>query len=264
MLKIPKIALVLALVLMSRAWAQSPEQPIVPSPNQIPADQQEKRTTGTETKTEFPSELTINVRGALDINTEKKNTDRDGETENWGKRLWNYLLDVKATDLLLALFTGIVALYTGLLWRNSKRTERAYVSGGGYFPSEDLSTGWKSEQFMLTINNYGKTPAYATHVEIGYWSLDYGPLPEDPPRGRRFDLGATVPPGKEGLPTDVRLHRSDIRGNVIYGRFFYEDIFARRFWGRKIRVRSCGFILQITPDRVVLPIDAPRAYTDWD
>jgi hypothetical protein len=160
---------------------------------------------------------------------------------------------VTVAALLQALF---LAWTIGVLRRNTKLTERAYVSGGGWFPGKSPA---KSSEFQLTINNYGKTPAYVTHVEIGYWSSTDGPLPNAPPAGRRYDLGATVPPGKEGLETDIKLDRAnDVAGDIIFGRFFYEDIFAkrlgRRFWQRKAQIRSSGFVLRITQDRVVLPL----------
>ena len=63
---------------------------------------------------------------------------------------------------------------------------------------------------------------------------------------------------------DVKLHRDDINGDVIFGRFFYEDIFARRWFTKKSRIRSSGFILRIAEDRETLAIDAPRTYTHWN
>jgi hypothetical protein len=55
---------------------------------------------------------------------------------------------------------------------------------------------------------------------------------------------------------DVTLDRDEIKGDVIFGRFFYEDIFARRWWRRK-RIRTSGFILRISEKNETLAIDAP-------
>jgi hypothetical protein len=172
---------------------------------------------------------------------------------------------------LVAIFTAamvfaMIALCfaTSGLRRSSEIMERAYVSGGGYFPRVTRSVGHSTRQsradsFQLTVDNYGKTPAHVNRVEIGY-SRSPGKLGEIPVYPHIFPLGAVVPPGKEGLTTDVKLHRSlDIRDNntVVFGRFYYETIMRD---GEKYS----GFILRITDERVVLPVDdAPRAYTDW-
>jgi hypothetical protein len=171
----------------------------------------------------------------------------------------------------VAIFTGAMVLATIALWkatsnlrRSSEIMERAYVSGGGYFPRVTRSVGRSTRQsrassFQLTVDNYGKTPAHVNRVGIGY-SRSEGNLGETPEYPYQFPLGAVVSPGEKGLTTDIKLHRSlDIgdKNTVIYGRFYYETIMRD---GEKYS----GFILRITPERVVLPVEkAPRAYTDW-
>ena len=179
--------------------------------------------------------------------------------KDWG------VSDYIAGGAALAAFLQFIVLFLTIyaLRKNMKITERAYISGGGYFLG-DPTTGWRGDTFQLTIDNYGKTPAFVTHVNIGYWSLSGGPPPEPPPSTTRHVLSAVLPPGKEGLKMDVTLHRDEIKGDVIFGRFFYEDIFARRWWRKKKRVRSSGFILRIAEDRTTLAIAAPRTYTDWN
>jgi hypothetical protein len=63
---------------------------------------------------------------------------------------------------------------------------------------------------------------------------------------------------------DVKLRRDEMEGDVIFGRFFYEDIFASGWFTRKRQIRSSGFVLRIAEDRETLAIDAPRAYTCWN
>jgi hypothetical protein len=132
-------------------------------------------------------------------------------------------------------------------------------------PLSDESTGWKSEEFSLRVNNYGKTPAYVERVLIGYWDLRSGPLPEELPQNTTpYILCATVPPGTSSLETDVRILRSTMPGDIIFGRFFYEDIFARRWcWPFTRNVRRAGFVLRIDENRYVWPHAAPRVYTAW-
>lgn len=43
---------------------------------------------------------------------------------------------------------------------------------------------------------------------------------------------------------------------VIFGRFYYHDIFKEK--------HSFGFILRLTPEGESIPIRAPDAYTYWD
>jgi hypothetical protein len=167
------------------------------------------------------------------------------------------------SEVWLAVFTGLLALLT---WRNIvhlRRTERAYVSGGGFFP--DITETTKGEEFSLRINNYGKTPAYVKHVVIGYWDLKKdGPLPKDFPGGRLYYLYYTLPPGVSSLQTDVKIPKSEITGDIIFGRFYYEDIFSRRWWWPFTRkVRWAGFVLRIDEKRYVWPHAAPRVYTAW-
>jgi len=169
----------------------------------------------------------------------------------------------------VAQFTGVLVIATFILalvgYRtliHFRTTEKAYVSGGGYFPIEDPSTGWRINEFMLTVDNYGKTPAHVDFVRIGY-APDRNALQEEPNFSVQLPLGMIVPPGIRGLQTDVRIARDQITGTIIFGRFFYEDIFSRRRF-RNPRVRYSSFILRIEDDLTVLPVDQhPRTYTDW-
>ena len=110
-----------------------------------------------------------------------------------------------------------------------RRTERAWISGGGYFPEMDITTGWKADEFGVRIDNYGKTPAFVMHVVIGYWDTKNGSPPKRFPGGKSYDLFYNISPGQQSLETDVKIPRSQIAGDIIFGRFFYEDIFSRRW-----------------------------------
>ena len=256
-------AVALLVAIADDSCGQSSQQPAIPSQNAVPAEERDKGAASTEKKTELPPEITVNVRGTLDTPTKSGGEQSNRQHSNRWDKFWDNFYDAKVTDILLAIFTFFVAIYTALLWRYNKITERAYVSGGGYFPG-DPTTGWRGDTFQLTIDNYGKTPAFVTHVDIGYWWLRHGHPPDPPPCTRQHVLSAVLPPGKEGLKMDVQLHRDKIDGDVIFGRFFFEDIFARRWWTRKRRVRSSGFILRISDKNETLAIDAPRVYTKWN
>ena len=136
-----------------------------------------------------------------------------------------------------------------------------YVSGGGAFIARwdrDPETGETrlelTDTFQVTVNNYGATAAHVSDVDIGFcYSSNIPPMPL---YTQNFLIGGIIPPGKEGAHTAARFALDQIKGDVVFGRFQYKDIF-------KSTVRRSGFILQITEDRDVVPIRAPSAYTDW-
>jgi hypothetical protein len=83
--------------------------------------------------------------------------------------VWAYVADLFSTpERVTALFTAVLAVSTIFLWLSTRRlwrvtriaaehiphVERAYVSGG--------ATGVASspEHFAVTVDNYGKTPAF--------------------------------------------------------------------------------------------------------
>jgi len=111
-----------------------------------------------------------------------------------------------------------------------------------------------TDTFQVTVNNYGATPAHVSDVDVGFcYSSNIPPMPL---YTQNFLIGGIIPPGKEGAHTAARFALEQIKGDVVFGRFQYKDIF-------KSTVRRSGFILQITEDRDVVPIRAPSAYTDW-
>ena len=138
---------------------------------------------------------------------------------------------------------------------------RAYVSGGGAFiarwdrnPETGETRLELTDTFQVTVNNYGATPAHVSDVDVGFcYSSNIPPMPL---YTQNFLIGGIIPPGKEGAHTAARLALDQIKGDVVFGRFRYKDIF-------KSTVRRSGFILQITEDRDVVPIRASSAYTDW-
>jgi hypothetical protein len=139
---------------------------------------------------------------------------------------------------------------------------RAYVSGGGAFiarwvrdPKTDETRLELTDTFQVTVNNYGATPAHVSDVDVGFCNSNA--IPPVPEYTQNVLIGGVIPPGKEGAPTAARFTRDQIKGDVIFGRFQYTDVY-------KATARRSGFILQITDDRDVMPINAPSTYTDWE
>jgi hypothetical protein len=144
--------------------------------------------------------------------------------------IWAFLFS--SPERTTATFTAVLGLSTIGLWLSTRKlwrvtriaaehiqhVERAYVSGGAPWTDDSLT------ELCLTINNYGKTPAFVGTVIIGM--IEAGtPVPEKPVyAGKGEFAGAVVKP-------DVTLRSFLITrpcvpdGRVVYGRIYYRDIF---------------------------------------
>src|SRR5215813_1955282 len=119
--------------------------------------------------------------------------------------IWAYIADFFSTpERVTATFTAVLAVSTIFLWLSTRRlwevtriaaehiphVERAYVSGG--------ATGVvkSPQQFAVTVDNYGKTPAFIGTI----WAniVPANELPDtpvyDPPGFGRF-VGQMLKPG---------------------------------------------------------------------
>lgn len=162
-----------------------------------------------------------------------------------------------------ALSTAVLALSTIGLWLSTRRlwrvtgiaaqhiprVERAYVSGGAAGVVD------APHDFGVTINNYGKTPAFIGTI----WAniIPEKGLPDtpvyDPPDFGRFG-GQILKPDTPGYFTGVTRSWDVIEGRVIYGRIWYRDIFKQ--------CHSAGFILRILGDRQTIAVANRDAY--WE
>ena len=170
--------------------------------------------------------------------------------------IWTYAFSTteRATAIFTAataIFTAVLAVSTVLLWRSTSKlwkvsrraadhipqVERAHVSGGAVRTDNP-------HQFMVTINNYGKTPAFIGTIwaeVVPESTLPTVPVYDEPQLGR-FG-GQVLPSGVMGCLAGVMRHWDGIGGHVIHGRIWYRDIFKR--------YHSGGFILRI-PDLVAV------------
>src|SRR5262245_24902806 len=150
--------------------------------------------------------------------------------------IWAYAADVwgvffSTPERATATFTGGLALSTIALWLSTRslwkvtriaaehipHVERAYVSGGAQWMSVDLS------QFCVTINNYGKTPAFIGTVIIQTIEASRE-VPQKPVYAEEgIFAGDVVRPG-DTLKSSL-THKCHADGRVIYGRIYYRDIF---------------------------------------
>jgi len=170
--------------------------------------------------------------------------------------VWAYVADLfstpeRAIATILALSTIGLWLSTRKLWRVTRvaaehipHVERAYVSGGARW------TDVGATQFCVTINNYGKTPAFVGTIIIE--TVEVGrPVPQKPVYAAKGSfMGYLIKP-------DITLQSSltgacPADGRLIYGRIYYRDIFNK--------CHSSGFALQALPGMPAAQV--PDAY--WD
>lgn len=120
-------------------------------------------------------------------------------------------------------------------------------------------------QAQVTMANYGKAPAFVTHIEVGKGNLDEG-LPTQPVYSERFDiLDFYFPEMKMG---DVRLTRAQIEipgdgRHVVFQRVWYTDLAGKQHFSGSIYrlgIVSDGDVYRVI-DETILP---GSAYWDWD
>jgi hypothetical protein len=160
----------------------------------------------------------------------------------------------------LATLEGIVttlaalatAYFTQTIWRvnasqpaHSQKIERAYMSGGGYRAKQIVGMSayqtpllGETGEFQFCVNNYGKTPA--TLYGLGYGFCDESAIPPSPAYTRLYRHNE-IDPGRSGEPIARVPIPKDHPRPVVYGRFYYETIFATR--------HSSGFLFRILPNQ---------------
>jgi len=134
--------------------------------------------------------------------------------------------------------------------RHAREVDRAYVSGGG--PGNP-----PHGPFVLTINNYGRTPA--TLLEYAIEFCEFDAIPDQPaylaknyPRTR---LRGVYPPQTHAREVDrIEYQGRNLRDPVAYGRFWYEDVWNKPHYA--------SFILCLPPRQ--LPANISPAYTEWN
>jgi hypothetical protein len=128
--------------------------------------------------------------------------------------------------IITAIATVFIAWFTGTLWQSNKaqlrhqrQIERPYVSGGGAPASNDRTV------FVLTVQNYGRTPGVISHYAVELCLR--GNLPPAPDYLNAnytwVSWVATISPGGQTIPLTTRP--IPIGPNpVAYGRFRYTTV----------------------------------------
>lgn len=156
---------------------------------------------------------------------------------------------------LVAAFAALAsAAFAGTIWKVNKRqlehtrkVDRAYVSGGG--PGNP-----PHGPFVLTIDNYGRTPA--TLIEYAVDFCEVTAIPREPTYlAADFDrvrLRAIYPPDTTSEVAVIPY--GNLKQPVVFGRFWYEDVWKEPHY--------FSFILRLPPTDP-LPANISPAYTAW-
>jgi hypothetical protein len=165
---------------------------------------------------------------------------------------------------LTALATIALAIFTTTLWRatsklvkHTPQVERAYISGGGGYRVDPNTGAIDFTRFVLTVQNYGKTPG--TVIAYAVFIVDRTNLPPRPAylspgfRPTRFhgvyQLGAPT----QAISDDTQVSAG--ANPIAYGRFWYTDIFEKE--------HDFSFALPIrTPNDHAILAGIDPAYTE--
>lgn len=137
--------------------------------------------------------------------------------------------------------------------RAATAEQRAYISGGGN--ADDVR-----QNFLLLINNAGKTPGEITAMEFGF--CDAADMPPEPIY-TTFPSVAWIAPDTHHLQfttIEIQSMRPGVSippGDInVYGRIRYRDVFRRPY-------HFC-FCVTVRPDgRTFVTPNPPRAYIGW-
>jgi hypothetical protein len=134
---------------------------------------------------------------------------------------------LEATSALItAIGTAVIAGFTGVIFsvhraqlRHQRRIERPYISGGGAPARSDPT------QFVLTVQNYGKTPGV-----IAQYALRLCPRGNLPPAPEYLNANfpwvpwvAHISPGGQTIPVTTETIPTG-PNPVAYGRFRYGTV----------------------------------------
>jgi hypothetical protein len=115
--------------------------------------------------------------------------------------------------------------------QQARTAERAYISGGGGYRAyiSDGTQHVDTTQFVLTVQNYGKTPGTVTAYAVCV--CDRADLPPQPaylePTYRPTPFDGTYPPGGGTLPITPKEIPPSASNPIAYGRLWYKDVYGK-------------------------------------
>jgi len=197
---------------------------------------------------------------------------KDWQDVAWlkAKAAWNFLFGT--AERAIAVFTGLLALFSVLLWIYTKRAANAAHRAAEHIPAVERAYLFATPAFIganndktettveITVDNPGRTPGILTSI--------YGQFSNKPPKGDRpqYNGGASYP-----FELTVNSTNGDPRARVVLPVVFKTDFAEQQFfWGYieyldifKKPHTSC-FCTLIFPAESRWQVTGGRAWNDWN
>ena len=162
--------------------------------------------------------------------------------------IWAYAFSTP--ERTTATCTAVLAFSTIGLWLSTRKlwgvtriaakhipnVERAYISGSAGFPSRKLPSGdtqIDASRLLVTINNYGKTPAFIGTIAVATGD-ELEPTFSGPWEQQAWK-GYVLPAPTRSFVSDTGCKFE--KDKIVFGRIWYRDIFNK--------CHSCGFALHM-------------------
>jgi hypothetical protein len=170
-------------------------------------------------------------------------------------------------EAVTAAFTVVLSISTGLLWWSTNklwnvtrvaadhipRVERAYVHGGPGVAGMVKSAAVPTLLVTITVNNYGKTPAFVNYVCWDVYAIGATPTAPDFTKNRKFvDMFI-----KADVVYETSVTLTFTAPSLLYILIEYEDMFGN--------AHETGLAYRIFPRQHGYnePVEGAGAYRKW-
>jgi hypothetical protein len=185
------------------------------------------------------------------------------------KILWNFLFGT--AERAIAVFTGLLALFSVLLWIYTKRAANAARRAAEHIPAVERAYLFATPAYIganqdrtetmieITVDNPGRTPGILTSI--------YGQFSQKPPKGDvpHYNGGGSYP-----FELAVNSSNGDPRARVVLPVVFKTDFAEQQFFWGYIeyldifkRSHTSRFCCAIFPAESRWQIAGGRGWNDW-
>jgi len=183
---------------------------------------------------------------------------------------WNFLFGT--AERAIAVFTGLLALFSVLLWIYTKRAANAAHRAAEHIPAVERAYLFATPAFIgtdndktettveITVDNPGRTPGILTSI--------YGQFSNKPPKGDvpQYNGGGSYP-----FELTVNSTNGDPRARVVLPVVFKTDFAEQQFFWGYIeyldifkKPHTSRFCTLISPAESRWQVTGGRAWNDWN